>query len=218
MRKLRNTQTGAGILILLAILLCMPTAARAGNLEPSAPPTTGTMHSLEDIYQLLSTKLSSMEARLATLEEKVGPRFADNNNGTITDKRIGLIWLKNANPCGKKNWNDAVLYCNSLANGVSGLTDGSVAGQWRLPSIAELQGIGTDPPVMWDFNEPPIPWTMPGVIQNIPINVQSDNYWSSITCPGGEPTAMAFNIRYGGASCYSSSGHSFYLLPVRNGN
>ena len=26
--------------------------------------------------------------------------FIDNGNGTVTDMRTGLIWLKNANPCG----------------------------------------------------------------------------------------------------------------------
>ncbi|MEI6126135.1 MAG: DUF1566 domain-containing protein, partial [Pseudomonadota bacterium] len=62
-------------------------------------------------------------------------RFVDNNNGTVTDTRTGLIWLKKANPCYRKDWADAVAYCSSLKNGGAGLTDGSAAGQWRLPSI-----------------------------------------------------------------------------------
>jgi len=28
--------------------------------------------------------------------------FIDNGNGTVTDARTGLVWLKNANPCGYK--------------------------------------------------------------------------------------------------------------------
>ena len=76
--------------------------------------------------------------------------FIDNGNGTVTDARTGLVWLKNANPCGTKNWYDAVAYCSSLASGQAGLTDGSTAGQWRLPSKEELEGIGTDPPATWD--------------------------------------------------------------------
>jgi hypothetical protein len=42
--------TKAGIIILTATLLIMPLAALAGNLEPTAPPTTGTMRTLDDIY------------------------------------------------------------------------------------------------------------------------------------------------------------------------
>ena len=88
--------------------------------------------------------------------------FIDNGDGTVTDARTGLVWLKNANPCGVKNWVDAVAYCSSLASGQAGLTDGSTAGQWRLPSIEELEGIGTDPPATWEPGILLLLWTMPG--------------------------------------------------------
>ena len=32
------------------------------------------------------------------------PRFTDNNNGTVTDKLTGLIWMKNANAFGVRTW------------------------------------------------------------------------------------------------------------------
>jgi hypothetical protein len=32
------------------------------------------------------------------------PRFTDNGDGTITDNLTGLIWLKNANCFGLRNW------------------------------------------------------------------------------------------------------------------
>ena len=80
--------------------------------------------------------------------------FVDNNNGTVTDMRTGLIWLKNANPCGTKNWTSAKTYCSNLASGMAGLTDGSKAGQWRLPTIQELEEIGTDPPSIYCINFP----------------------------------------------------------------
>jgi len=40
------------------------------------------------------------------------------------------------------NWYDAENYNSTLASGQAGLTDGSTAGQWRLPSKEELEGIG----------------------------------------------------------------------------
>ena len=63
------------------------------------------------------------------------PRFEDNGDGTITDHLTGLVWLKNAGCAGLMNWYDALTYCNNLAHGSCGLTDGSVAGGWRLNGI-----------------------------------------------------------------------------------
>ena len=60
-----------------------------------------------------------------------------NTNGTIT---IGtLVWLKNPNNCtGDMNWGAAMSRAKSLASGQCGLTDGSKAGDWRLPNTEEL--------------------------------------------------------------------------------
>jgi len=65
---------------------------------------------------------------------QVQMRFIDNENGTITDKNTGLIWLKDANCLGIMNWFDATNATANLASGQCGLTDGSVAGDWRLPT------------------------------------------------------------------------------------
>ena len=70
------------------------------------------------------------------------PRFSDNGNGTVTDNLTKLIWLKNANCFGTRDWSTALSDANGLANGFCGLTDGSIGGSWRLPSINELRSIG----------------------------------------------------------------------------
>jgi len=213
MRIHRRSQGWVGIVVLLAALLCMSMVSQAGNLEPNGPPTSGTMHSLEDIYQLLSTKLSSMEARLAALENKVW-RFTDNNNGTATDKRTGLVWLKNANPCDTKSWAAAGIYCSNLASGQAGLTDGSVAGQWRLPAKEELEGIGTDPPMAWESDYPSVNWTKPGEPF---LNVKSDNYWSC-TSYTLDPSEAWYVIMYSGGVYCTSKSQPRYVWPVRGGN
>jgi hypothetical protein len=65
------------------------------------------------------------------------PRFTDNRDGTITDNLTGLVWLAQADCLGKVEWLDALAAANALAEGQCGLTDGSEAGDWRLPNILE---------------------------------------------------------------------------------
>ena len=74
------------------------------------------------------------------------PRFRDNANGTVTDNLTGLIWLKDAN-CfhridgGLRSWESALAHADSLASGACGLSDGSRAGDWRLPNRNELTSL-----------------------------------------------------------------------------
>lgn len=63
------------------------------------------------------------------------PRFIDKADGTIYDAATNLIWLKNANCFSEQTWSVAITQSNSLANGQCGLTDGTIAGNWHLPSI-----------------------------------------------------------------------------------
>jgi len=69
------------------------------------------------------------------------PRFTDNGNGTVTDNLTALIWLKNAECFGLRNWDNALNDCNTLASGQCGLSDSSLAGDWRLPNVKELQSL-----------------------------------------------------------------------------
>ncbi|MCK9365151.1 MAG: DUF1566 domain-containing protein [Syntrophales bacterium] len=71
-------------------------------------------------------------------------RFANNGNGTVTDHLTGLVWLKDAGCTGFGPfvpWTDALTKANNLATGQCGLTDGSQAGDWRLPNINELRSL-----------------------------------------------------------------------------
>jgi hypothetical protein len=55
----------------------------------------------------------------------------------VTDNLTNLIWLKNANCDGQKDWNEAETWAANLASGTCGLSDGSSAGDWRLPTKTE---------------------------------------------------------------------------------
>ena len=66
-------------------------------------------------------------------------RYVDCGNGTVTDTVTGLLWLRDAACFGSVDWASGNTFTASLADGQCGLTDGSRAGQWRLPTRAEWQ-------------------------------------------------------------------------------
>ncbi len=135
------------------------------------------------------------------------PRFTDNGNGTVTDKLTGLIWLKNANVFGLRTWLQALSDANNLKSGDSGtgLTDGSKAGDWRLPNIREMQSL-----VDYSRNSvPAIPLGHPF------LNPQS-MYWSSTTYANAYPWAWYVNF-IGGHATNDDKTHVNYVWPVRGG-
>ena len=134
------------------------------------------------------------------------PRFEDNGNGTVTDHLTGLIWLKNAGCAGQMNWHDALTWCNNLANGSSGLTDGSAAGEWRLPNIIELESL-----VNAEASNPAAWLNSQGF-----SHVQSSAYWSATTRI--HQTSLAWYGRMGyGLVLNNYKSNTFYVWPVRAG-
>jgi hypothetical protein len=69
------------------------------------------------------------------------PRFTDRGDGTVKDNLTGLVWLKNTSCFAQADWTTALANANDLASGSCGLTDGSMAGDWRLPNVRELQSL-----------------------------------------------------------------------------
>ena len=142
------------------------------------------------------------------------PRFTDNGNGTVTDKLTGLIWLKNANAFGLRTWDQARTDIATVADGNHGLTDGSKAGDWRLPNVKELQSL-----VNYGFYGPALPntlgtgqWSEGDPFQG----VQSDFYWSSTTNAGSTTTAWGvyFNA---GSVVNNAKSNTIYVWCVRGG-
>jgi len=126
-----------------------------------------------------------------------GPRFTDNGDDTVTDKNTKLMWSKNANLCGLKNWEDACSYCGGLT-----LANHS---DWRLPPIHELWSLIDK----HQFN-PALP---PG---NPFMNVKSDHYWSSTT--DAEITSRAWYVYFGSGyeGFHDKSYYYFYVWCVRD--
>jgi len=145
-------------------------------------------------------------APVAPIITSAATRFTDNGNGTVTDSITGLIWLKNANCFNLQVWNAALSLANGLANGTCGLTDGSTAGQWRLPNRNELQSL-----IDYTRSSPP---ALP--IDHPFTSVASGGYWSSTTYLPNPSTAWAVNLPDGYVTFGNKSGPG-YLWPVRGG-
>jgi len=143
------------------------------------------------------------------------PRFANNGNGTVTDKLSGLIWLKNANCTesvggisksnGYLTWASALTWSYSLVSGKCGLSDGSAAGDWRLPNRNELESLVDASRV-----SPALPVSHPFNL------VQSFGYWSSSTNAGYTADAWVVYMFSGNVDIYGKS-FSYYVWPVRGG-
>jgi len=109
------------------------------------------------------------------------PRFSDNGDGTATDNLTGLVWLKNANCFGLRNWVTALYDCKALASGSCGLSDGSLAGDWRLPNVKELQSL-----IDFAYDRPALS-NVEGTAQwsegDLFSSVSNGYYWSSTLLP-----------------------------------
>ena len=144
-----------------------------------------------------------------------GDRFTDNNDGTVTDNLTGLIWLKQANyintsgeTVSDTTWNEALNFCNTLQSGQCGLTDGSSAGDWRLPNLNELRSL-----VEPEKYSPALPSNHPftGVI--------GTDYISSTTHEDQHYIAWYVNMSSGSAdSFYDKAVPVYRVWPVRGGN
>jgi len=133
------------------------------------------------------------------------PRFTDNGDGTVTDNLTGLIWLKDANCFGLRNWTNALADANTLADGSCGLIDGSLPGDWRLPNLGELQSL-----IDYGHWNPTLP---PGHLFS---GVQSNFYWSSTTFVYYPDSAWRVTLRHGYVY-FDDKWVTYYVWPVRGG-
>ncbi|MDO9514287.1 MAG: DUF1566 domain-containing protein [Elusimicrobiota bacterium] len=126
--------------------------------------------------------------------------YTDNGDGTITDNRTGLMWLKDAN-----NYNSGEMQTWEAA--LSGCEGFSYAGysDWRLPNRREL------------FSIVKFEGALPFINATYFLNMQNNSYWTSTTCVLN--TTNAFIVYFGGGHVIGSTKTSIFInvLPVRGG-
>lgn len=121
-------------------------------------------------------------------------RFVNNNDGTVTDTKTGLMWAAQDN--GKiVNWHTASSYIQNYSGG--GYTD------WRMPTLSELASL----------YDPKLKNKHGYHVTNL-IGISAQSCWASDTRNG---KAARFNFTYGQVywlrKYFSGSGR---VLPVRS--
>lgn len=149
----------------------------------------------------------------------VSPRFTNNGNGTARDNLTGLIWLVEGNCTifytgdgtgkNKRSWSAALSAANRLAHGHCGLIDGSVAGDWRLPNIKELQSL-----VDYGALAPSFSSGHPFVHMQLQ---PADYYWSSTTSRNYTDSAFVVRFYEGLGTTGSKTSGVYGVLAVRGG-
>jgi len=130
------------------------------------------------------------------------PSYTDNGNGTITDNRTGLMWVKDGNSAGCNNgnfssWEQALTFCEGLS--YAGYED------WRLSNVRELESIA-------DSGE-----SSPAINTTYFPNTKSGNYWTSTTHVPNTSNAWYGDFTKGGVFNSSKTGTARYVRPVREG-
>lgn len=127
-----------------------------------------------------------------------GMRYVDCGNGTVTDTVTGLVWLKQSDCLSTSDWESAKKAAAGLKEGDCKLSDGSSAGDWRLPTQAEWEAtmknalsLGCTGPTL--TNDAGNACISAGPTSF--IGVESDYYWSGTT--EGEAQAYIGDIDHG---------------------
>jgi len=161
--------------------------------------------------ELEKTRLTGAAQAEAALQQ---PRFQDNGDGTVTDSRTGLVWLKHANCFGTLSWDEAMALVDDIGDGLQcpglELDDGSAPGDWRLPTIREIMTL----PMIEYFN-PALTnsmgtgkWTEGDPF----VGVSSQYYWSSSRM---EQDSAWYMYLYNGVLGISQTSQRYSVWPVK---
>ncbi len=143
--------------------------------------------------------------RTAQKKNRVSLRFIDNKNGTITDTKTGLIWVKNPHTDlpeefkSYMSWQKAIDACKKL--------DFAGHKDWRLPTVEELREL--------------VDYTRgaksgePSVDTKIFPDTKCGWYWTSTPCAWYPSGAWIVDFNVGSVSNFCKN-CSNYVRPVRS--
>ena len=177
--------------------------------------------------------VGALQTAAASCADDSGDRYVDCGNGTVTDNDTGLVWLANADCMdGVFDWFMAMGFAAGLGDNPAGsaaaaddcgLSDGSSAGEWRLPSIEEWEAmvagasaLGCFPKITNDAGDGC--WDEDCVTAGACSfsGVVSSFYWSASTRVADPTLAWLMNLTSGTLS-NDFKVNDRYIWPVRAG-
>ena len=218
MQKIQKT-----MFLVAAFSMWISTGVQAADITVPHTFSSGTTIKSSEFNENFSTiyqKYNELAAEVADLKAgscSTAPDlygFCDNGNGTVTHAKTGLILLANANCFGVLDWSSAMSAVYTLADGQCGLTDGSAAGDWRLPNSTQVNGSpsrldGGELEVIYNAKDDP-------VFSNVQVSGYS--YWSGTSLASSMSSAWGvFFYGGGGFQHHLKTTASFYVWPVRGG-
>jgi hypothetical protein len=154
------------------------------------------------------------------------PRFTNNSDGTVTDNLTGLVWLEDADCNGTKTWANALAWANGLYDGSiasggvnqdCGLSDGSLPGEWRVPTEAEFESLACP-----EYDNPAVSnsaGTGQWVSGDPFLDLGTGNvyYWSSTSVASAPAAAvLVFPRSHATTNVAKSSATPYLVWPVRD--
>jgi len=195
-----------GGVLMIAVLAWVGWGTPQALAQQARVPRTGQTTCLDAAGSPINCAGTGQDGSIQAGVPSPTPRFSDAKDGTVKDNQTNLIWLKNADCFGPQLWADALKAANTLASGACGLTDGSVAGNWRLPNVREVESLidfGT-------FN--------PALPRGHPFSgVQPAVYWSSTTIADDPGLAWGVSLVVGSPRPVGKADTS-RVWPVRGGD
>lgn len=148
------------------VTLVSEVEAHAGSLLSlrafSAVPVrkTGQVTCYDATGNTIGCAMTGQDGELQRGEAWPNPRFTDHGNGTVTDNLTGLVWMADPECLGRfeypsTTWTEALAAANAMTEGQCGLTDGSTAGEWRIPNVLEFLSL-----FHFEFAGPALPDTL----------------------------------------------------------
>ena len=160
--------------------------SEAGSGGGPALPKTGQKRCWDARGSLVACEGTGQDGALRVGAAWPSPRFADNGDGTVTDRLTNLIWLKDADRFGEVTWEQALANVKNLGSGSCGLEDDSRPGDWRLPNIRELFSL-----IDYETGDPIIPAGHP--FQNVRRSI----YWTSTSLASAPTLAWMMTLGIG---------------------
>ncbi len=198
---MRRSQTAILALAAVLLLLLVPSLATGAIVDLAR---TGQIFCFSDTGLTISCDGTGQDGDILAGMVWPDPRFTDNGDGTITDNLTGLIWLADTTCIGQRKWFEAITAANALADGDCGLTDGSAAGDWRMPNFVELMSpthVGVSDFITWleTFGF---------------VNMTGHGFYSSTTKWPGPSSVYGYQFNHRFAGSFLKSGN-YQTWPVR---